>query len=334
MNKIIKAYRIFRQKQAKLHTINYTTNLNTSSNLNTNIYPNKNIHNDYTNNINRDNTNNEKTNAEDLDENLNIDNSISKNNDYLIHNENNNEYISQEQYVTEQSYSSQSFTKTINFIGEKDSDGLKKGFGIEKRGDGTLFKGIYKNDKLDGWGIQIRESGIYKGEFEEGRTCGYGIYTMKKNGASYYGEWMDDMLFGCGFEIWKDSKYEGEYNNGVKNGFGSYIVDGHVMYCGEWYNNNIEGFGIYTYFDGTMVSLPLYRNLFHNKYFIMREDFDSIGYYIVGYDDKNQGFVEKKQYNDIAICVWRIPLTHLDTIAQLVVNLYNDLSKKKTSKNM
>lgn len=91
---------------------------------------------------------------------------------------------------------------------------------------------------------------------------------------------------------------------------------------------------IYTYFDGTMVSLPLYRNLFHNKYLIMSEDFDSIGYYIVGYDDKNQGFVEKKQYNDIAICVWRIPLTHLDTIAQLVVNLYNDLSKKKTSKNM
>ena len=203
------------------------------------------------NNINRDNTNNERTNAEDFDENLNIDNSISKNNDYLIHNENNNEYISQEQYVTEQSYSSQSFTKTINFIGEKDSDGLKKGFGIEKRGDGTLFKGIYKNDKLDGWGIQIRESGIYKGEFEEGRTCGYGIYTMKKNGASYYGEWMDDMLFGCGFEIWKNnSKYEGEYNNGVKNGIGTYIIDGHVMYRGEWNNNNIDGFGIYTYIDG------------------------------------------------------------------------------------
>ena len=258
VNKIIKAYRIYRDRQTKYRSINYTTDINAISNLNTNInvYPNKNNKNNLFNNINQDNTNNQKTKDEDLDENLNIDNTITRNNEYLIHNSNNNNQnlnsnFSQEQYVTEQSSSSQSFTKTINYIGERDSDGLKKGFGIEQRGDGTIFKGIYKNDKLEGWGLQIRDTGEYRGQFEEGRTCGYGIFTQKNNGSSYYGEWMDDMLFGIGFEIWKDnSRYEGEYNNGVKNGFGSYIVDGHVMYCGEWYNNNIEGFGIYTYLDG------------------------------------------------------------------------------------
>ena len=156
MNKIIKAYRIYRDRQTKYRSINYTTDINAISNLNTNInvYPNKNNKNNLFNNINQDNTNNQKTKDEDLDENLNIDNTITRNNEYLIHNSNNNNQnlnsnFSQEQYVTEQSSSSQSFTKTINYIGERDSDGLKKGFGIEQRGDGTIFKGIYKNDKLE-----------------------------------------------------------------------------------------------------------------------------------------------------------------------------------------
>ena len=48
------------------------------------------------------------------------------------------------------------------------------------------------------------EQKIIKLKTEEGRTCGYGIYNLKK-GASYYGEWMDDMLFGIGYEIWSDN---------------------------------------------------------------------------------------------------------------------------------
>ena len=88
-------------------------------NTNINAYPNKNNKNDFINNIIQDNSNNQKTKDEDLDENLNIDNTMTKNNEYLIHNSYNNNQnlnsnISQEQYVTEQSSSSQSFTKTIN----------------------------------------------------------------------------------------------------------------------------------------------------------------------------------------------------------------------------
>lgn len=112
------------------------------------------------------------------------------------------------------------------------------------------MKGIYKDDKLEGWGIQTVMDGTFKGEFEEGRTSGFGEFLRNK-GAIYYGNWIDSIQFGIGYEVWGDnSRYEGEYNNGVKEGIGSFYSDGICMYCGEWKNNNMEGFGIYNYTDG------------------------------------------------------------------------------------
>ena len=122
---------------------------------------------------------------------------INANEAYVLRNKNNkaeeNLFSGQELYLTEQSSSTQSFFKIQNFIGERDSNGLKKGFCIEKREDGTVFKGIYKQDYLEGYGIQIKDIGVFKGEFEENRTSGFGIYNMK-NGVTYTGEWMDEML--------------------------------------------------------------------------------------------------------------------------------------------
>ena len=238
VNKIIRAYRLFKDRHEKLRITGNLTNYNTS------FYNNNN----YTSNNNYFNNNEKK--EDNIEDNLNINESMA----FISNQENNldgNQFISQDQYMTEQSSSSLSFLKTKNYIGVRDSNGLKTGFGIEKKQDGTIYKGVYQQDKLEGYGIQIRDNGTFKGEFEEGRTCGYGISTMK-NGVEYNGEWIDEMLFGVGYEIWRDkSKYEGEYNNGAKNGIGTYYTsNGKISYQGEWNNNNMEGFGIYTYPDG------------------------------------------------------------------------------------
>ena len=246
VNKIIRAFRLFHERKNKL-TVITTSNINTNINIIT-----ENANNNANNNPNEI-LNNTKIDNSNIEENLNISKSIEQNNntDNILNNSNLNNTINQDQYITEHSSSTKSFSRTLNYIGLRDSKGFKTKFGIDKRGDGTIFKGLFNNDKLEGWGIKKNNNGIHKGEFEEGRTCGFGIYTQKLNGASYYGEWMDDMIFGIGYEIWNDNtKYEGEYNNGVKDGIGTYSINGFVMYQGEWSNNNIEGFGIYTYSDG------------------------------------------------------------------------------------
>jgi hypothetical protein len=188
VNKIIRAYRLFKDRHEKLRITGNLTNYNTS------FYNNNN----YTSNNNYFNNNEKK--EDNIEDNLNINESMA----FISNQENNlegNQFISQDQYMTEQSSSSLSFLKTKNYIGVRDSNGLKTGFGIEKKQDGTIYKGVYQQDKLEGYGIQIRDNGTFKGEFEEGRTCGYGISTMK-NGVEYNGEWIDEMLFGVGFEIW------------------------------------------------------------------------------------------------------------------------------------
>ena len=246
VNKIIRAYRLYHERKNKYRTTTDMSNMNTTIN-------NNNFNENLNNNNNTNKYNHDKKSEDISQDNLNISKSLEENN-YLknsIHDFEPNNSINQDEYVTQHSSSTQSFTRTVKFIGLHDSKGFKTEFGIEKRGDGTIFKGIFNNDKLEGWGIKKNKDGIYKGEFEEGRTCGYGIYIQKINGGSYYGDWMDDMLFGIGYEIWRNNcRYEGEYNNGVKDGIGTYSENGFVIYQGEWSNNNIEGFGIYTYLDG------------------------------------------------------------------------------------
>ena len=191
VNKIIKAYRLYKERQKKSTNVSYMTNLNT------NVI------------INNDNSNYGKNDF--YNYNGKKEDTLKATNEaYVLRNKNNkaeeNLFSGQELYLTEQSSSTQSFFKIQNLIGERDSNGLKKGFCIEKREDGTVFKGIYKLDYLEGYGIQIKDIGVFKGEFEENRTSGFGIYNMK-NGVTYTGEWMDEMLFGVGYEIWKDNSW-------------------------------------------------------------------------------------------------------------------------------
>ena len=54
--------------------------------------------------------------------------------------------------------------KNYENIGVHDCIGLKQGFGIEKFKDNSKFKGIFKDNKVTGWGIyEHRDRDVYKG---------------------------------------------------------------------------------------------------------------------------------------------------------------------------
>ena len=198
----------------------------------------------------------------------------------------NNQSIS---HYTNDNANTDTGTIKVEYIGGRDSQGLKQGFGIQKMRDGNRFRGIFTSDKVTGWGIyEHRDGDVYQGEYENDRTCGFGIYSHG-NGAVYYGYWNDDVQFGIGYEIWSDSsQYSGEYNNGKKDGIGTYTWQDKTMYMGEWKSNNIEGYGIYKYVDGRQYSGQWKNNQMHGYgEFIWVEGKKYIGFYK---NDKKEGF--------------------------------------------
>ena len=94
--------------------------------------------------------------------------------------------------------------KNNNYIGGKNFQGKKQGFGIQINPSGDKFKAIFTNDQVSGWGIfEHKDGDIFRGEYKDDETNGYGEYSSKN--AIYYGYWNHVMLVGVGYEIWNDS---------------------------------------------------------------------------------------------------------------------------------
>ena len=47
----------------------------------------------------------------------------------------------------------------MEFLGKRDSHGLKQGFGIQINLSGDKFKAIFTNDQVSGWGIFEHKDG-------------------------------------------------------------------------------------------------------------------------------------------------------------------------------
>lgn len=132
------------------------------------------------------------------------------------------------------------------YIGNYDEEGRKKGFGILKWSNGTIFKGIFEKDNINGWGIVLyHNEDIFKGKFSDNIANGFGIY-LYNSGKLKMGYWNNDILIGLGYELNDKEYYEGEFENDEKNGIGTFISNNNnkIIYEGEVKNNNYEGYGI------------------------------------------------------------------------------------------
>ena len=144
--------------------------------------------------------------------------------------------------------------------------GIFEGDGEFAFDTGSVYKGEWKNDNIEGLGVfETSSEGSYEGEFSKGAKSGEGVFSWN-NGDTYEGEWKNDKMQGKGtYTTKKDVVYKGifddnEFKEGTcefENDTGSYTVtfqkkkiatvkihytDG-TDYSGECTKNGLNGSG-------------------------------------------------------------------------------------------
>ena len=118
--------------------------------------------------------------------------------------------------------------KGLKYISEKEQiykgdfvDGVRHGYGKEIRKT-SKYEGQFYFDKKCGNGkIELNTGDIYKGEFKNNKINGYGHYIWKNNNHQYIGYFLDGKFHGKGYYKWGNNQYfKGMYINGVKEGKG------------------------------------------------------------------------------------------------------------------
>jgi len=117
---------------------------------------------------------------------------------------------------------------------------------------GPLMMANGNNDLQHGYGIRTLKNGaVYKGQFAEGKSEGYGELSYGTSGL-YIGYWKNDLKDGHNCkEVWPDgTTYNGEYSKGLMHGRGLLIYNNGAMYDGEIENNTLQGYGVFIWPEG------------------------------------------------------------------------------------
>lgn len=168
--------------------------------------------------------------------------------------------------------------------------------------DGSYFIGYIKKEKANGCGIFVHSSGdMYKGEFYDDKSSGYGSYINNIKYSECYGEWYDDNQNGYGVEIWKDNSYYiGQFKEGRKHGIGTYKWANGSMYEGEWSSGCFNGYGIYTFNESKKYMGQFKNNMIHGYGEFYWETHLYIGNYI---EEKKDGFGIYYWFNPLKVYV-------------------------------
>ena len=156
--------------------------------------------------------------------------------------------------------------KKYTYKGKRDSEGKKTGFGIIIWNDGSQIKSIFKNSKINGYGIfedKRNENCEFYGNYKDNIPLGYGYY-IKGNLKLEGDNWEKNNLNGIGMEIWDDDNfYQGEFNKSEKNGIGLYRWPDGTLCFGEWKNNKLNGYGLMKYSNDSIYVGEFKNNLMH-----------------------------------------------------------------------
>ena len=161
------------------------------------------------------------------------------------------------------------------YMGSWNSKNQRHGFGIGINPDGTLFKGLWKGDKVGNFGIFMEKNGdYYMGELKDGKFEGKGELEIQgsfrytgefknvvidgrgkmenyENECLYDGDWKEGVETGTGILEFSDgTKYEGEFKNGLYHGNGMITFSNGDKFEGEFVEGCIKGKGKYTWNDG------------------------------------------------------------------------------------
>lgn len=185
------------------------------------------------------------------------------------------------------------FPNMAEYFGEWNADTKERhGRGIQVWVDKTAYHGMWKNDKINGFGKMVLSNGeYYEGEFVDDKAEGNGVY-VSNNGGVYVGTWKCNLMDGVGKMTWKkyNEEYEGEFVKGRMNGNGKFTFKDGSVYTGEFVDNKIQGKGIKTWPNNNT-----YQGEFKDGKFDGQGEFTwvdgrkYIGHYV---DDKKNGYGE------------------------------------------
>ncbi|MGB3607450.1 MORN repeat-containing protein [Psychroserpens sp.] len=109
------------------------------------------------------------------------------------------------------------------------------------KGNRLHFVGEVKNEKANGFGIAILDSGSrYEGEWQNNQRHGEGTFYWI-DGEHYEGTYKNDLRSGQGIYYWTNGeKFIGEWNDDKRNGRGTfYDKDGNVLTSGIWNDDKL-----------------------------------------------------------------------------------------------
>ena len=147
----------------------------------------------------------------------------------------------------------------MTYIGQHNDEYQKEGYGLLYLKSG-LFKGEFHNGKANGYGLLKNTEGTsmegewtYSSEIDGLILDGYGIINNELGELVYKGQIKKANENGIGIEFLNDGYYEGEFKDGNKEGYGIFHPYNHDQierYECEYKNNLCEGYGIVYYKDG------------------------------------------------------------------------------------
>ena len=136
--------------------------------------------------------------------------------------------------------------KSLKYYEGMWENSMKSGYGIEKYGDNSEYRGCFLNGKRDGIGYYKwnEDNSSYEGEWKENKLNGYGIYKFR-DGSVYKGQWKKSKLHGFGiFKYPGIKQYYGYFQRDKRAGFGIGVwLKEQKAFIGFWNDNNINGYG-------------------------------------------------------------------------------------------
>jgi len=122
--------------------------------------------------------------------------------------------------------------------------------------NGNIYKGQLQDERMHGRGLWKSATGnvYYLGEFNKGDKHGRGLFKFH-DGDVYEGEYKDNQRNGRGVIHFSNGDvYEGQHEKGMRHGYGTfYFGDTHSVYCGNWSEDLRSGKGILTLVDGSIL---------------------------------------------------------------------------------
>lgn len=133
---------------------------------------------------------------------------------------------------------------------EANGETIKEGRGYYIDEKGYFYMGYFANSVLEGPAVMlVKKSTLFKGIWSDNSMNGFGYSFSNKS--NYSGNWVNSLSDGYGEEKWTDAEYRGQFKAGYKHGNGEFFWfnDG-SHYKGEFEKGKPHGKGEHTWKEG------------------------------------------------------------------------------------